>query len=215
MERHFSTYLYLLAFIITSLVFAVGVLIGLQIGQVKTSSLEEEFLRLQSQTSVLELIALQNNVSGPALCDFYLQQLELFDKQTADFENKINYLSSKTETNTEEIKRLRSDYFVMQVRDYSLIQRINKQCEKKLNLVLFFYKKNCGECDRQLAELSLLKRESNFSVMVYSLDAESNNPVVSAMKIIYGVSGVPTVLFNENKLEGFHDVSSLKRFLLN
>lgn len=216
-NRKISLRLILLALIISGLIFAVGVLIGVQLAGQAENTLQADLSGLDAQSSFLELASL-SDLSGnhsALLCPVYAQQLGLFDNQTEQFRLKLEYLSSTDGSNDPQVQSLESSYQYLQARDYLNLKRTQVQCGIKFDTALFFYLPNCPTCDSELAALAQVKRQSNFSVFIYSLDASTNHPAVQALEAYYNITGqsLPVTVLNEQVIYGARDAQNLSSFL--
>ncbi len=217
-KRTISLKIIVAALIISLLIFASGVIIGLAFSQASTNSLSNELDSLQAQTSFLE-VASQSNF-GPSinqtklLCPLYSSQLSSFDNQTELFRQKLDYLIQTRGLTDPSVLSLQSSYDYLQARDYLNIKRFDYQCGFNFNSVLFFYSPNCPDCDNQLTNLAQVKKQSNFSVFIYSFDGTSGQTAVNALKAIYNVSNsYPVTVINDKVLYGVYNQSEILSYL--
>ncbi len=101
--------------------------------------------------------------------------------------------------------RLKEYYSLLEIRQWLLEKEMAEKCGTNKTLILYFYsndKQMCKECEEQGYILSY-SRKNYDEVNIYSFDIGSRNPAVSTIKRIYDVRNVPTVIINNNKIEGF------------
>lgn len=217
-KRTISLKLIATALIISLVIFGSGVIIGLEFSQASTNSLSNELVSLQAQTSFLE-VASQSNF-GPQinqtklLCLLYASQLSSFDNQTESFRQKLDFLMQNKGSNDLSVLSLEDSYDYLQARDYLNIQRFNFECDFNFNSVLFFSSPNCPSCSDQLNNLAQIKKQSNFSVFIYSFDGTYDQPAVNTLKTLYNVSNsFPVTVINNKVLYGVYTVSELSNYL--
>jgi hypothetical protein len=205
-ERKISWNTYAIAFVISVLLFATGILVGTQLVQSVNQGLQDELRDLQQRTTEIELLTLLSDQQDAGrMCEIYRSSLADFGAQTADFDRKIDILEKSRGKNDPETLQLKKDYLLMQVRDYLLIGKMNSQCPQKTDTVLFFYtNKNCPECSRQGDVGPELKRDRP-DVMIYAFDADLGLTVVDALEKINGVTSYPALVVNGQKVEGYAD----------
>lgn len=215
-QRTISVRLILTALVISVLLFLVGVLVGNQIAQGSNQSLQNDLDALTVQTSFLELASLGSDagVNQTLLCPVYADQLKAFDSQTEDFRLKLAYLKEKLGPSDPQVQKLSLSYAYLQARDYLNVRRINRACGNRVNVAVLFSSPHCAACDAELATLAQIKKESNFSVFVYSFDASQTNAAVDALKAIYGVGDtLPVTVLNEHVLVGSQVADTLRALL--
>jgi hypothetical protein len=217
-QRRISLRLIMLALIISGLIFAVGVLVGVQLAGQAENSLQTDLSNLDAQTSFLEVASLTNFSSNQSslLCPVYAQQLGLFDNQTEQFRLKLDFLSTNDGPSDPEVQQLETSYAYLEARDYLNLLRTTSQCGVKFNSALFFYAPNCPVCDNELASLAQIKRQSNFSVFIYSLDTSINHPAVEALQAYYNVTNatMPVTVLNGQVIYGAQTPQYLSKFLV-
>lgn len=216
-RRKISLRLILLALVISGLIFAVGVLIGVQLAGQAENTLQTDISNLDAQTSFMELASLSDLAGNRSalLCPVYSQQLGLFDNQTEQFRQELDFLSIKNGPTDPQVQSLESSYEYLEARDFLNLQQTSRQCGVKYNTALFFYGPSCPACDGELAALAQVKRESNFSVYIYSFDATAGQPAVQALAAYYNItgSGLPATVINGQLVYGQQDPQALKGYL--
>jgi len=212
-QRTVSWHLYAVAFVISVLLFSSGFLIGLQLVQNVNEGLRQELDSLKLRTTEMELLLLLKQNSSVELCPFYAEQLRLFDVQTTDFGQKIDFLEKNRGREDGAVQSLKREYLLMQMRDYLLVQRINQECPQKISTILFFYtNQDCPECTRQGEIGPPLKREMP-GVMIYAFDVDLKSAAVQALEKIYGVGNYPTLVINGKAYQGYQSKEQVEALL--
>ncbi len=206
-KRSFSWKLFAVAFVISGLLFALGVLLGLQISQQANAQMLFELEALQSQTRELELFSLlqADSLEGNAskFCSHFHEQLGKFGDETAKFGVRLEALEKKRGADDPLTKKLRADYSVMEIRDFLLIKQLNSKCEKRIPAVIYFYTNiQCPACTQQGLVLRELKRIRP-DVQIYQLNSDLDTPVIGSIIAIYEIKEYPSLLVGGAVLGGF------------
>jgi hypothetical protein len=73
------------------------------------------------------------------------------------------------------------------MKDYLLEWNLSQKCSFKPIYILYFYKNNCTDCEKQGYALTAL-REKYPELRVYSFDADLDLSAISTLETIYKVS---------------------------
>lgn len=202
---------YVVAFVISAVLFGFGILAGVFITQNINQGLADELQVLKSQSGEMELLLLLN-ASPETLCPFYKEQLLKFDAQTTEFGSKMGVLENARGKGDWEVAKLKSDYMVQQIRDFLLVQRINSQCSERISTLLYFYTSPCVECTEQGKVGPPLKREYP-GLMIYAFDVDLGVAAVSALQKAYGITEYPSLVLDGKTLEGFQSKETIEGLL--
>ncbi len=210
-NRPISWPLYLIAFIISATLFAMGIFIGNSLAKQVDSELQNELNVLKMRTAEMELLTLIGESEDQ--CLFYKTQFESFNRDTTKFGSDLGELEKARNEGDAPLRNLKREFQLMQARDFLLTQKMNEKCKEQTNTVLFFYTNtDCSECTKQGRVGPELKNAKQ-DVMIYAFDADLDSPVVEALRIKYGVSKYPTLVINGKKFEGFQSQADiLKEF---
>lgn len=193
---------YLIAFLLTASVFVLGIFLGIIMSDVKTSKIygyERElmtnFLIQDAQTELLQ--------SDP--CSFV--NSTLVSEELFKVGDRLDALENDLGKDDERVLSLKRYYAILEVKDFLFFRKVNKECDGKFILNVFFYSndpKKCEECEDQGYVLSYI-RANNDMVRTYSFDYDLDMPIVKYLASYYNVTDVPTVVFNEQVYNGFVD----------
>lgn len=205
MERKISVELYVAAFILTVIIFAIGVYIGGIINKNTAEELKTEVKHITSRLQNFQLLFLLDNeteTSG-SFCFVYTHELSLLEDETERMRYKIAYLEESKGTVDEGLK---NEYFILETNAYLLSKKINEKCSSNETLVLYFYSnKNCPTCYQQGIDLYEAKqklRGKNITAKVYAFDGDLNSSITEAFKVKYDIAGYPLLVINEKKVYG-------------
>ena len=107
----------------------------------------------------------------------------------AELAKKLESMELNTSTNNSELLQLKKYYFLLEIKDFILMQRIAKKCDENLHYILYFYSNsgNCDECKKQGKEIRHFVRDRK-DVRVYSFDYDLKLSATETLKNVYQVN---------------------------
>jgi hypothetical protein len=200
MRRKLTTRLYVFAFIITLLVFSLGLTIGLLVEKERL----EEFNQVNLELEVdLKSLQLQQSFidSGAANCEALNEILEAaIVDVTESMAQVIDYSETSIIDGALFTLNLR-DYFLTEIQYLALANEISAQCDTEAVTIIYFYDDN--PADVQGNVLSYLKDIFGSTLLVFSFDSNfDEEPMIEVMLKNYGVEEFPTVIVNDQAYYG-------------
>ena len=196
--------------IITILVFTTGILLGTIINDNKMIELTElsEELRISAMSSELEFTILSENPCKIGDLDFLGNELN-------DLAGKVEHMENQLGRDHREVLKLKNFYSIVQLRHYLLMSKLTKQCDLNLTNLVYFYSNegDCKVCNEQGFILSYLR--NIYPLNVYSIDINSENNAVRALKEVHDVQISPSFIINGRLVEGYKTANQLREFLNN
>jgi len=181
---------YFAVFLLTVIIFSSGVLLGAHLTNKKVGTLAdiEATLRLQTLGAEVQYEILIGNPcqfvnSTPLAEDLY------------ELSEKLDYLESLLGEDNENVKRLKEQYSLLEVRHWLYIRKTNTECGTNNTAILYFYSNegDCPKCEEQGYVLTYL-RKKHPNLRVYSFDVNLDNAAINTIKNIYEVKAAPTVI---------------------
>lgn len=152
--------------IIGTVLYAVSYLNGQRVAELNAieDQLSIDTLSLDTQFSLLET----------APCSVALEGTEL-TSELNDLGDRLAYAESQLGKDDAQVVRLKSQYSLLEIRDYLVTKQLAKTCGTKPVTVLYFYSNegDCADCDRAGFALSYL-RQNYPAIRVYSFDYNLN-----------------------------------------
>lgn len=201
----------LLAFLIASFLFFLGLFLGYITGKfIENSSLGIEE-KIKDEISNFEtLAAVQKN---------YPCSVELLNTATdrlgylTDFIDLMEKQKGKNDANVIRIKKL---YSIVESRHMLLLMETENRCNSSYNIVQYFYS-NVKECESDLDKVSFIlsyAKKKNPDIKVYSFDMNLDSDVVYILKQNYNVSQCYTLVLNSKRVDfDINDASSFEKLL--
>ncbi len=218
MKRRISINLYIGAFIITSIIFLAGFLLGSKYQEGVYKSLGNEITMIEERIMDVTLLTLVED--SDYFCALYEEKLPELDMDTYVLGEKLEYMENKKGVYDEDTKRR---YFELELRDYVLMSKANKNCDMDIPMLIYFYNnRDCGDCYKEGYEITKLRKrieKENKLLRVYTFDGGIDSAVVRALKEQFKVSEYPTVIIingNESdKLVGYSSGDEIYQALKN
>lgn len=209
-RREVSKIKYFIVFIITTLVFLVGIWVGQLIADMRFGKIDEAQTDLRTQTATLEtqyLLITQN----PCI----LLESDKLGEELYQMGTKLSHMEQSYGKNSKDVKNLKEYYSLLELRHWLFLEQIKTKCrENNFTTILFFYSNldDCGDCDEQGYVLTYLK-EKYPELKIYSFDINIDNPALEWVKDLYDIEKVPTLIINGKKYTGLMDEDKVKGFI--
>ena len=191
---------YLAVFATTTLIFIVGILVGNYFASLKLEKIDDIESQLKIDTLGTEL---QFSLFAQQPCGF-INSTPLID-ELHELGVKLDHMENILGKKNKDVLMLKDYYSILELRQWMLENEIKDKCGENRTLVLYFYsndKDACPKCEEQGFILTYIRK--NFKdVNIYSFDADSDNAAIKAIKSIYQIETVPTVVVNGKKVENF------------
>ena len=195
--RRISVPIYLAAFVISALIFAVGVYVGTVVDEAVKGSIGDDLERVSERVTASGLLVLLED--SPSFCPVYLDELDKLDEETERIGYKLAYAEDVRGVHDTELKK---EYFLLEAQAYFLSKKVGEHCEDGSTLVLYFYSNaECEECAGQGKELDEARGEVE-GLKVYSFDGGLESPIAEALEDKYGVDSYPSLVIGEKKYSG-------------
>ncbi len=215
-RKKFSKQKTLLVFLITIIIFSLGIFVGSQNTYHKFNKVLDlsESLQLQTASVEVEFDILKDNICSGDNVLFLTE--ELFD-----LSEKLNYMENTLGYDNPQIRALKDKYFILEAKHWLLAKkRINTCFDNKISLnntiILYFYSNegDCPNCQEQGAVISYLHELYN-DMKVYSFDIKSETPAVKVIKKLYHIddSVLPALVINDETHQGYLDADDLIGFI--
>ncbi|MBI2573064.1 hypothetical protein HYV86_04355 [Candidatus Woesearchaeota archaeon] len=207
MERQLSTKKYLLALILTLIIFGVGILIGMLFENVRLEHSKELIL---AEKVGLQSLQLQQKYidQGLADCGVLHQILETNIDQLQKKMGEVAEYEKRSMLKESEFNLALQDYFLTEIQFLLLSQDIDKTCLQENVKVIYFYDDN--PYDTQGEILSYLKKIFGNKLLIFSLDSTfKEEPMIKILLQSHNITQFPSVLVEDQKFHGSTSVEVL------
>jgi hypothetical protein len=214
-KRRIAWEFYVVSLAITLFILFMGIYVGIFLSRGKIEELREELinLKLKQEELILELtmFGLNKNMS----CNVLTQAVERDINEAGKLGDRVSLYETTEKFKDESFYSLKKDYTLTLVRYWLHLEEIKKNCDKSnLVTVLYFYSnQNCFDCLPQGTILTYMKQKYPQNLMVFALDYDLDLSIISAIKRIYGVEKVPSLVVNGERYEGLVTLEKLSQIL--
>ncbi len=201
---------YLLVLAITCAVFLTGFLASNYLNDAKINSIQDtenqislDILSSEAQYQLLEQSSC-DIVTGSILTD-----------ELNTLADKLSYAESQEGFNSADVKSLKENYSLLEIKDYLLMQQIYQKCNASPTSILYFYsnKGDCPDCTDQGYVLTALRQEYP-ELRVYAFDYNLGLGAVNTLITLYHIPSVlPALVMNGRVYDGFQNIDQIKAAL--
>lgn len=197
---------YTAVFAITTLIFVIGFFLGSYASGVKVDKLNGLEQDLRSNTLALEL---QYEIVSENPCDAI--NSTILTEELYELGSKLEHMESALGLDDPGVVRLKDYYAILQLRNWLLMKKINKECNAELKTIMFFYSntKDCELCGKQVYVLTFLRKKYP-EIKTYTFDINIDNPAINAVKTLYiKNSTLPALIIEGESHYGFKDANAI------
>lgn len=204
---------YLIAAVLTALIFLLGMLLGLvvegkRVNFIETQAKEQklDFVSLQLQYQLISELQQEGNCAAvSATFGDFLLELSRTEERLIEYQRDARL-------NKDNFNTLKQEYVQAQINYWMLAKRTKEICDRDVVNVLYFYAPSefCKDCDQQGFVLTYLKDLFKDNILVFSFDSSfESEPVVNLLLKTYNITEYPAVVIGDKKIEGFQDSDNM------
>ena len=207
MSRNLSKKKYLIAFILTFVIFSLGIGIGLKFEDVRLN--DSNKINLLEKVNLRSLQLQQNYIeSGIAECTALNHILEANIKELGKKVQVISGYEKKSVLNEKEFNLQLRDYFLTEIQFLLISQEIDQKCDRDNVRLVFFYNEN--QFDTQGQILDYLKDIFGRRLLIFSFDSTFvDEPMIKLLLTSYDIKKFPAVVVEDNVFEEHTSVEKL------
>ena len=196
---------YIVAGIITFLIFALGLTLGFIIEDHRYNLVEEvnleqdvNYLSLQLQYIYLTSFSTQDN------CPILDTTLKSAVKDLSDSLSEVIAFEEEKDISETRRKSTTRRYVLDNLRYWLLARESQQRCQLDIVPILYFYATECPSCPNQGTILSYFKNLFGEKVLVFpiNLDLLYEEPMIEIVVKQFEVKKYPTIIINDKKYEG-------------
>ncbi len=199
---------YVMTFIITALIFGTALFVNNLLDKSRAGD-------LRSIQDTISLNILSSETQYDLLRETSCKNVNdsILSTELNSLEKKLSYLES--DQSNEEFNYIKKYYELLQIKDFSLMQRLSEKCGLKPISILYFYgsKSDCADCEKTSAVLNHL-RNTYPNVRIYSFDRRLSVSAVDTLAKIYKVKEpYPVLVIDDETYTGFLSIERMKEIL--
>ncbi len=205
-KRHLS------AFVITTMIFVVGLLIGINLTNTRIEKIQKinEEQKADFESLQLQYIYLTTQNKSCLAFEKTLEQ-SVYDLENARIKVE-NYIQA---SENEELDRIKRNYMLTELRYWLLAQQAKETCGSEKISILYFYQldQKCPSCATQGYILTYLKDIFKEKLLIFSIDMDMPDHMIEILKNVYNVTTAPSLVIEDKKAEGLTEKEDLKKKL--
>ena len=211
MRAKIETKKYVLAFIITAMVF-----FGALIMSNKFS--EKRLIEVKSIENKIALDILSSETQFALLKESSCKAIDhstAFSEELNSLSQKLAYMEETLGDTNAEVTSLKKYYSLLQIKDYLLVAQVKEKCGVKPITIIYFYsnKGDCADCKKEGYVLTKL-REEYPELRIYSFDYNLDLSAVKTMKSIQGVKNtLPALVIWDEPYYGFKSPEDVEKII--
>lgn len=198
MERKFQNKKrYLYAFIIATILFILGFLITYSVAYVeyqRVVSLQDPVSYEIFKDKIKYQLFNEDICSDNSLMEIS-EDLRIQGAFIAGIENNLG-------KNNKNVLFRKKFYTLIQLEHFEFIKTINKECNKNISTILFFYSNNENERDKSEnigRLLGTIYQQNEENLVIYSFDTNLDSEIINLLKEKYNITKPIEIIVNENQ----------------
>jgi hypothetical protein len=213
-KRRLSKEMFITTFVITTIIFLVGIFLGSTLEQSKITSLEVTVGNLRSKIENVELEFLfLDTTKGNISCKYFIEEAKVLGSEADELAKEVIALENSRKIEEDKFRSMKSEYTLTLIRDWLTLEKIKQTCTSDYFTVIYFYSEECDLCEQQGFLLSYFKLQDPEKVMIFAIDKDLDLPIVNAIQSSYEVSEYPSIVIDAKLYSGFQDKEKLKDIL--
>ncbi len=199
---------YFFSFAITAIIFATAIITSNYFANKRVDEIRGiqdkiaiDILSSETQFSLLEQSSCKDIGSGS------------LSTELGTLEEKLSYTERERGSDDTEVQTLKRYYFLLEIKDYLLMNKISEKCHKTPISIIYFYSldNKCTDCEKEGYVLTAL-RQKYPDLRVYSFDY---NIDLSAVKTLISINKVedklPAIIVKGKTYYGFQSIENLEK----
>ena len=202
MRQPISKEKYVVAAIITAVIFLFGLFVGLTIEGKRINVMEDMYTeqRIKIASNQLQygyISSMGEAASCPAIYNVLYNNV----KELEDARTKLEDYARDSALNTKSFALLKQEYTIEQVRYWLLAEQAQKICGQDVVRMLYFYGSgvDCIGCDEQAFVLTYLKKLFGDKLLIFALDGSfEQEPIIGVLKKQFNVTAYPGIVMENS-----------------
>ncbi len=197
----------------TLIILLLGVMVGLQMDDLRQSYLDDEIRQSDLDTETFNVLEQYAEDNPDVYCDLAEAQLPEISERSAQLGQRLERFDEQGRYDQDEYNYLRDRYYNNQLRLYMMLSEYRGECDADEDKALFFFD-DSTDSQRQGAVLDEIVRDTDLHVFAFNTETESSL-ILNTLEIDYNVTETPTTVINDDeKIEGFISEGELRHEVL-
>lgn len=196
--------------VLTVLIFALGILLNYALDFVRIDTIADVMARHELDTTAYLVEQEFTDAFGGNPCEAMGRRIAQLKEEIRQVGADLGSYSAFSFFKKRDYDYLKRKYFLLELRFLTLIEQLNKECNRPYIPIIFFYEIDDDASERQGFILADLSRDYEQEVVVLSLDREyTDEPLVQLLAARHNVTQAPTIIIGSEKKEGLVSTGEL------
>ncbi len=193
----------------TLLILLLGVLVGLQMDDLRQDYLNDEIRQSDLETETFTVLQNYMEQNHESYCGLAEAQLPEISERGAELGQRLERFDERGRYDQDEYDYLRDRYYNNQLRLYMMLSDYKDECDAEENKVLFFFD-DSTDSQRQGAVLDEIVMDTDLQVFAFNTETD-DSLIIEILEIDYNITQSPTLIVDdEEKIEGFISEGELR-----
>lgn len=197
---------FLISLLLTLLVFLIGIIANYILDSFRYSEIEKEIENYEIDTTAYYLEREFVGAIGQDKCAVMTKRFFDLKEEVHDVGQALTKYKHRTFFAKVDFDYLKRHYFLLELKFYVLINKLNEECDSNYANLLFFYEIDDEDSITQGYVLDDLSQSYTDNVVVLSVDKDyEDEPLVRLVVNKFNVTTAPVTILNSNiRFEGLH-----------
>ena len=201
-KRKISLERYMIAGVITFLIFILGLSLGFVLDQKRVSWIEETSKKQELDYKSLQLQYLYLNTleNTKKSCDVLSSTLRSTLVTLCETLEDLESFKEETKLNKKEYRALLRKFTIENLNYWLFAEKSKKLCNVDAVSILYFFSRDyCKICPNQGVILSYFKGLFGEDILIFPIDADlkEDEPIIALLESVYTVESYPTIVIEE------------------
>ncbi len=203
------------ALLFTILIFTVGILLNHIFDSFRISIIEDVITVNEIENEAYRAEQFFIDTFGGEKCEVMTARIAKLKQEVRKVGEDLGSYSRFSLFRKNDYDYLKRKYFLLELRFFSIIKKINKECDDPYLPILFFYKIDQDNSEIQGFILQSLSDNYEQEVVVLSIDKEyPDEPLISLLVETYNITATPSLVIDGKTLKGLVSENKLKQTIM-
>jgi len=189
---------------LTILIFAIGILLNHGLDVFRIATITDVMRVHEIDTAAYQTERFFTETFGGEQCEVMVARISDLKSEIRKVGEDLSAYSRFSFFRKKDYDYLKRKYFLLELKFFSLIQKLNRECDHPYLPILFFYKIDDKLSERQGFVLQDLSKDNEEKLIVLSLDKDyKDEPLVNLIVQYYNITSAPALIVDNQKYEGF------------
>jgi hypothetical protein len=201
--------IYAAAFLITTIVFILGILVGLSLTDYRINQFQKQLLLSNMDFQSIELELDLISVTNRSACSYIQSRIPELLK------NKIELAYKFKDVQQEKASILDKQYALALVKYWMYFKLEQEHCNIDDPSVIFFFSTDQASSKRQGEILDYIVYKTNNNLSVFAFNFKIDEPLIKIIAKIYNITSTPSIVIHNKKYEGFKNSEEITEIICN